>query len=111
MSDRRAAIRKKVYARVRVVDKGYKTPCHLWTGPTSGSNGRGKHYPRMSLSGQTVAVHIVMYSNEHGYVPGKKQVDHKCRHRLCVNPDHLELVTHKQNCRRRDKAIKAESEE
>ena len=98
---RRDAIREKVLARVKIdEEKG----CWLWTGPTSGDKGRGKNYPRMSLSGQTVAVHIVMYTNEHGYVPGKKQVDHGCRRRLCVNPDHLELVTQLENCRRRDRA-------
>ncbi|MGV1791029.1 HNH endonuclease signature motif containing protein [Rhizobium sp. A37_96] len=80
------------------------TGCWTWTGPDSGSKGRGKDYPRMSLSGQTVAVHIVMFTNEHGYVPGRKQVDHKCRNRRCVNPAHLELVTHKENQRRRDRA-------
>ncbi len=58
----------------------------------------------MKLRGQTCAVHRVMYTNEYGYVPGKKQIDHKCRNRLCVNPDHLEMVTHKENCRRRDRA-------
>lgn len=75
-------------------------PCHLWTGPTSG-NGRGGDYPRMSLDGQTVAVHLVMFTHEHGFIPGKKQVDHRCRNRCCVNPDHLELVTHRENQRRR----------
>lgn len=102
---RRTEIHDKVMARVSI-EEG--TGCWIWTGPTSGESGRGKNYPRMSLSGQTVAVHIVMYTNEHGYVPGKKQVDHTCRHRLCVNPDHLELVTQLQNCRRRDQARRSE---
>lgn len=97
---RREDIRNKVYERVEIVDLGYETPCHIWTGPDSGS-GRGGGYPRMSLDGQTVAVHIVMYVNTHGYVPGKKQIDHKCRNRMCVNEEHLEMVTHKQNQRRR----------
>jgi hypothetical protein len=51
-----------------------------------------------------VAVHRVVYVNAFGYVPGKKQIDHKCRNRLCVNPDHLEVVTHRENQRRRDAA-------
>lgn len=76
--------------------------CWMWTGGTSGQNGRGANYPRMTLSGQTVAVHIVMYTNFFGYVPGKRQVDHKCRNRLCVNPSHLSLVSNKENARRRD---------
>lgn len=34
----------------------------------------------------------------------KSKVDHLCNNnRLCCNPKHLEAVTHKQNCRRRDK--------
>lgn len=58
----------------------------------------------MHLDGQTVAVHIVSWTNEHGFVPGKKQLDHLCRRRLCVNDLHLELVTHKENQKRRDQA-------
>jgi hypothetical protein len=100
---RRADIRARVLANVRIDEE---TGCWLWTGPTSGENGRGKGYPRMSLDGQTVAVHRVMFTIEHGYIPGKKQIDHKCRNRLCVNPNphHLEMVTHKRNQKRRDTA-------
>lgn len=36
-----------------------------------------------------------------GYIPGNKQVDHLCNQRLCCNPQHLELVTHQTNQRRR----------
>ena len=104
MSNRRDRIRAKILARVEIDANG----CWLWNGPTSGNSGRGKGYPRMSLSGQTVAVHLVMWTNEHGFIPGKKQLDHKCRNRLCVNPDpkHTELVTHKENMRRRDRALR-----
>lgn len=100
---RRSEIRKKISDSIEIVDTGYDTPCHLWTGSNSG-DGRGGGYPRMSLDGQTVAVHRVMWVNENGFVPGKKQIDHKCRMRMCVNPDHLEMVTHKVNQRRRDDA-------
>lgn len=103
MSNRRDRIRAKILSRVEI---DAATGCWLWTGPTSGQTGRGKGYPRMSLDGQTVAVHLAMWTNEHGFIPGKKQIDHKCRNRLCVNPDpkHTELVTHKENMRRRDRA-------
>lgn len=57
----------------------------------------------MSLDGQTVAVHRVVYTNFFGYIPGKKQIDHKCKNRKCCNPDHLEMVTHKENQKRRRK--------
>lgn len=58
----------------------------------------------MSLDGQTVAVHLVLWTNENGYIPGRKTLDHICRQRLCVNLDHLEMVTMKENARRRDEA-------
>ncbi len=103
MNGRRLEIHKRIMERVFIDPV---TGCWIWQGPTSGSKGRGKNYPRMSLGSQTVAVHLVMWTNEHGYIPGKKQLDHKCRNRLCVNPDleHTELVTHKENQKRRDRA-------
>ncbi|ESY75520.1 hypothetical protein X740_30955 [Mesorhizobium sp. LNHC221B00] len=132
---RREAIRSKIMVCVEIVDTGYvdargmPSPCHVWTGPDSGTGrggyvdargmpspchvwtgpdsgtGRGGGYPRMSLDGQTVAVHIVNWTNEHGFIPGKKQLDHLCRTRRCIRDDHLEMVTHKQNQKRRDAAM------
>lgn len=93
---RRSDIDTKINANIQIQDMGYESPCHIWTGSHSG-NGRGGGYPRMSLDGQTVAVHIVTFTNKNGFVPGKKQIDHMCNNRMCVNPDHLQMVTHKQN--------------
>lgn len=104
MSDRRALIRDRIFACVEIVDAGFETPCHLWTGSDSGA-GRGGGYPRMKLNDRTCAVHIVSFTNEFGYVPRNKQIDHKCRNRLCVNPDHLEMVSHIENQKRRDLAL------
>ncbi len=103
MGERRNSIMDRVKSRVTVDPS---CGCWIWQGPTSG-DGRGGGYPRMSLDGQTVAVHRVTFVCTHGYVPGKKTLDHTCRNRLCVNPDHLEMVTNRENCRRRD-AAKAE---
>lgn len=99
---RRDRIFAKIMERVEIDPV---TGCWNWTGPTSGK-GRGGGYGRMSLDGQTVAVHIAMFTHFNGYVPGKKQLDHECTNRRCCNPDHLELVTHKQNQRRRDRRNK-----
>ncbi|MCG7629009.1 HNH endonuclease [Epibacterium sp. MM17-32] len=95
--DRRASIMDKVMARVEIDEE---TGCWEWTGPTSG-DGRGGGYPRMSLDGQTVAVHRVVYTNVHGYIPSKKQIDHGCNNRRCVNPAHLEMMSHLKNQRLR----------
>lgn len=108
---RRKEIRERIEARCKVEDTGFvldnkPSPCHLWQGPDSGT-GRGGGYGRMSLDGQTVAVHIVMFTNYFGYVPGKKQIDHLCGQRLCCNPAHLEMVTHLTNQKRRAKRAKS----
>lgn len=110
VEDRRATIISRIYERVLVVDNGFvlggePSPCHIWTGPDSGT-GRGGGYGRMSLNSQTVATHLVVFTHYFGYIPGKKQVDHKCNNRLCLNPSHLELVSHLRNQRLRSKRAK-----
>lgn len=103
---RRAEIFRKIVKNVSVDPV---TECWSWNASTSG-NGRGGGYPRMKLDGHTVAVHRVMFVILNGYIPGKKQIDHLCRNRLCVNPTHLEMVTHKENQRRRVHACIANEE-
>ena len=103
---RRTDIITRIYQRVDEIHTGFTidgvlSPCHVWNGPDSGL-GRGGGYGRMSLNGQTVAVHLVVFTHFYGYIPSKKQVDHKCNNRLCCNPDHLELVSQKENCKRRE---------
>lgn len=77
--------------------------CWVWVESDSGG-GRGGGYPRLKLDGATVAVHRLMWTNRNGLIPPRKQIDHKCRVRCCVNPDHVEMVTHKENMKRRDAA-------
>lgn len=94
--DRRGEILAKILGNCK-----REGACLIWQGSCSG-NGRGGGYPRMSLDGQTVAVHRVLFTHFHGYIPGKKQIDHLCCNRLCLNIAHLEKVTHKENQKRRD---------
>lgn len=44
--------------------------------------------------------HRVVYEALVGDVPDGLELDHLCRNRICVNPDHLEPVTHLENVRR-----------
>ena len=93
LTDRRKSIFDKIMSNVKIDNN---TGCWEWQGGTSGT-GRGGGYGRMSLGGATVATHICMWINFFGMIPPKKQIDHKCCNRLCCNPDHLEMVTHKTN--------------
>lgn len=100
---RRTSLKQKIMADVHVCGV---TGCWTWLKGTSG-DGRGGGYGRIYFDGGMYAVHRAMWIIEFGPIPHKKQIDHTCNNRLCCNPEHLELVTHKQNQRRRDERKKA----
>lgn len=44
--------------------------------------------------------HRFIYEHLYGSVPEGFELDHLCRNRWCVNPAHLQVVTHSENVRR-----------
>jgi hypothetical protein len=44
--------------------------------------------------------HVFSFFLHKGSIPKGLEIDHLCRNRGCVNPDHLEAVTRKQNMER-----------
>jgi hypothetical protein len=77
------------------VDIPIGTGCWMWTAGTS-----PKGYGRFSVGAQRVFAHRWAYIYAKGPVPEGLELDHLCRVRSCVNPDHLEAVTHQENIRR-----------
>jgi hypothetical protein len=69
--------------------------CWLWTGAQNG-NGYGVIGKGGRDRGNEYA-HRVSYLHFKGPIPDGLQIDHLCRTRSCVNPDHLELVTCTEN--------------
>lgn len=71
--------------------------CWEWTSADNGSGyctfwtGEAKRY-----------VHRISYEMARGPIPHGHELDHTCRNRRCVNPDHLEPVTHQVNLLRGD---------
>lgn len=79
--------------------------CWLWTGETVGSRNCENRYPRMNCRIKNkhtkLLAHVVSYVAFNGGMVFGFQIDHKCRNTLCVNPEHLEQVTHGENQHRR----------
>lgn len=84
-------IRKKIRFEKCPV-QGLKGDCWLWTGAI-GSGG----YAEFIRSGSHLKVHRFTYQLFIGPIPKPLQCDHLCRVRNCVNPDHLEAVTAREN--------------
>lgn len=70
-------------------------PCWLWNGALSEAG-----YANFKVAGRTWRAHIWAYVSYVGPVPAGMEIDHVCRRRNCVRPDHLEAVTRTENVRR-----------
>ncbi len=87
------ASRKQYNTVVFRVDK--KTGCWLWQGSKTSMG-----YGNLRANSQYVLAHRYMYELVKEKIPDGLTLDHLCRNKLCINPAHLEPVTHAENCRR-----------
>ncbi|AYR02998.1 HNH endonuclease [Gordonia phage Kroos] len=90
---------------MRHVDKSGPGGCWLWTGMSAGSTRRYGTFRASTKSGDPkVYAHRWAYEYFIGPIPDGHDVDHVrdrgCTSALCVNPAHLEAVTHAENMRR-----------
>jgi hypothetical protein len=76
-------------------DRGYDTPCWIWQG---GHDRNG--YSWVNRAEHRGCAHVMYYKRAHGPVPPGMELDHLCRVRNCVNPDHLEVLTRAENINR-----------
>jgi len=68
--------------------------CWLWTATITDG------YGRIQINKKKMYAHRLAYELLIGIIPNGLELDHLCRVRNCVNPNHLEPVTHKENLQR-----------
>jgi hypothetical protein len=107
---RAKAIEKNGYVHVRSLDDSpaarlefrsfYTGDCIVWTGA---SNRLG--YGSLSVGGRFFMAHRLSYELSKGPIPAGLEIDHLCRNPPCINPAHLEAVSHTENVRRGEARI------
>lgn len=88
--------------RVKFVRNGTRfegTPCWVWTAAVT-SRGYGSAWSRGAMRQAHLVVYEHVVRNGRRLRGKRRELDHRCRNRLCVNPAHLEPVTRSENNRR-----------
>jgi hypothetical protein len=73
--------------------------CWFWEGARSRGQGNRKWYGSFYLRSGVVRAHrfsAVVIGNQRELLAGEHR-DHTCHFSLCVNPDHLEIVSKEEN--------------
>lgn len=94
---RDSRLRDSDWAKIELRPSG----CWQWMGAT-GDYG----YGRVSQLKKTWLSHRYTWTRLRGPIPDGLELDHLCRNPGCVNPDHLEPVTHLENMRRAERVVR-----
>ena len=87
------SIKERLLSNVQPVTE---SGCWVWMGKHLVGNG----YGRISVNRKHKMVHRLAYEVFNGPIPEGLFIDHLCRVPSCINPAHLEVVTHRENTMR-----------
>lgn len=89
---RRLSPVERMLLRAHVTEEG------CWEIQRPGGNGYGQ--VGVGSRQKRISAHRLSYETFVGPIPEGLEIDHLCRNRACINPDHLEPVTTGENTRR-----------
>ena len=102
-ADNRALLRSlvvRLQEKIQMSKERFEgVPCWLWTGALS-SSGYGSVWDRGSSRQAHLVVYELLVRGGKRLRGKRRELDHRCRNRRCVNPAHLEPVTRGENNRR-----------
>ena len=74
------------------IERITETGCWVWLGTLTESG-----YGLLCVRGKQEYTHRLSYQKHKGTIQQGLEIDHLCRVTSCLNPAHLEAVTHKEN--------------
>lgn len=80
---------KRFTNKIKIIPNG----CWEWQA-SKNSKGYGQFFFEGNKSGRAHRYSYIFYK---GKIPQGNTIDHLCRNRICVNPDHLEAVSNREN--------------
>lgn len=93
---------RAILARIFI---GEPDECWPWIGRRT-PDGYGQFVTHNLWTSHRQRAHRLVWRILVGPIPAEMVIDHKCHNRICVNPNHLQILSNVENAQRNGNAIK-----